>query len=99
MRKNILMLLTFLPLFVNAQAPWKDFYEGETDKKGRPQGQGVIGFGNFDLFTRFEGFFEKGIPGDGKHPSEIWVYREGKLSRHEKSNHVGKEDNIKKPIK
>lgn len=41
-------------------------YEGETNKKGQPHGQGVITFTTADNVEKLEGFFEKGMPVSGK---------------------------------
>ena len=90
MKKICFLLLALLPLMSYAQAPWNEFYEGEKDSKGRPEGKGVMGFGNQERYVRYEGYFHKGIPGDGKHEGHLWFYKNGVLQQHEIGYHIGK---------
>lgn len=90
MKKICFVLLALLPLLSYAQAPWNEFYEGEKDSKGRPEGKGVMGFGNKGRYVRYKGYFHKGIPGDGKHEGMLWFYQDGKPSSHEVGIHKGK---------
>ena len=53
--------MVLFPATMNAQQ-----YEGETDKKGHPNGQGIITFNNSDGVEKLEGTFEKGMPVKGK---------------------------------
>ena len=61
LRLSILLICMVFSAISNAQQ-----YEGEKNKKGQPEGQGVIIFNNGDYVERFEGTFAKGMPVQGK---------------------------------
>lgn len=83
MKKTIFLLIAvLLSTFAMAQAPWKEFkefYQGETDSKGNPHGLGTMGWGNYDRYVLYKGYFKKGIPGDGKNPGELFIWKKGKF--------------------
>lgn len=70
-QKILLMLLAVLPLTTFAQQ-----YEGETNKKGEPHGQGVITFKTSDGTEKLTGTFQKGMPVEGK---SVRYDRDGRL--------------------
>lgn len=91
MKKTIFLLIAvLLSTFAMAQAPWKEFYEGETDSKGRPHGFGTMGFGSYEQYNLFKGYFKNGIPGDGEHIGEEWVWKNGKFIQYAKGKAKGK---------
>ena len=53
--------MLLFPTMMNAQQ-----YEGEKNKKGQPDGQGVITFNHTDGVEKLEGIFKKGMPIQGK---------------------------------
>ena len=53
--------MVLFPAMMNAQQ-----YEGEKNKKGLPDGQGVITFNHADGVEKLEGIFKKGMPIQGK---------------------------------
>ena len=61
LRFSILLICMVFSAISNAQQ-----YEGEKNKKGQPDGQGVIIFNNGDCIEKFEGTFAKGMPVQGK---------------------------------
>ena len=74
--------LMIAPLAALAQMPdWKEGYEGETDSKGKPEGKGTMVWWetNHKYLRRYEGYWVKGIPGDGIHPGTLTTYESGKF--------------------
>lgn len=97
MKKTIFLLIAvLLSTFAMAQAPWKEFkefYQGETDSKGNPHGLGTMGWGNYDRYVLYKGYFKKGIPGDGKNYGELWLWINGKFITYQKGVGKGEKHN------
>ena len=72
---------------------WKEGYVGETDAKGKPQGKGVLCWTYSDgRKARFEGYFDKGEPGDGVHQGVFCIWKNGLLHNVGISNYICKKE-------
>ena len=72
---------------------WKEGYAGETDAKGKPQGKGVLCWTYSDgRKARFEGYFDKGEPGDGTHQGVFCIWKNDILRYVGISNYICKKE-------
>ncbi len=77
--KKFLLLLTFVPTVLFAQAPWRPFAQ-RADKPG----YGIWGIGNKSSFTRIEGKSNShGRPGTGKDVCDFWYWEDERFVKHE----------------
>lgn len=72
---------------------WSEGYVGEKDAKGLPQGKGVLCWVYKDgSKARYEGYFDKGLPGDGQHQGTVCIWKNGVLNFIGSSKYTSKKD-------